>query len=224
MNVMASGNGNRTTGRVRTPARRRAGARRVVRLALALGGVLSCIACLSERITSSRSGVMLIIDRITAPDMHGGERSGSFLQSDVVTHGSVSDDVARVTTRLAFRDPGTTSNPAAPTSANFVTVDRYRVRYIRSDGRNIPGNDVPHAWDGAATFTTAAGTESSDVVLVRASAKLASPLIALRNGGGEVIIDAIAEITFFGHDQTGAPIAASGRMTVHFADWADRPP
>ena len=93
-----------------------------------------------DRVTESRSSSLLIIERIGAA--RGGtsdEPLTTLLESDVVTSGAVFDDIGRVTTRLALKDPGTPQNPASPTSANYVTVDRYRVEYQRSDGRNTPG-------------------------------------------------------------------------------------
>ena len=39
--------------------------------------------------------------------------------------------------------PGQPGSPTAPTAMNEVTFTRYRVVYIRADGRNTPGVDVP---------------------------------------------------------------------------------
>jgi hypothetical protein len=143
------------------------------------------------------------------------------LQSDVSTRGAAFDDIARVTTRLALKDPGTPENPALPTTANYITVTRYRVEYRRSDGRNTPGVDVPFPFDGGMTFTTVTGIQTAEFVLVRASAKLEGPLRSLREGGGAIVINTIAEVTFYGADQTGADVSAMGTIGVNFADWSD---
>ena len=145
----------------------------------------------------------------------------TFLESDVLTNGSVFDDIGRVTTRVALKDPGTPESPTSPTSANFVTVTRYRVVYQRTDGRNVPGVDVPFPMDGAVTFTVVSGPQSAEFILVRASAKLEQPLRPLVGGGGAIIINTLAEVTFYGKDQTGAEVVATGTITVNFADWAD---
>ena len=71
------------------------------------------------------------------------------------------------------------------------------------------------------TFTVTGGAASASFVLVRLSAKLEPPLINLRAGGGELVIATVAEVTFFGHDQTGTEVTVTGRITVNFADWAD---
>ncbi len=179
-------------------------------------------ACVNDNLTSSRSSSILVIDRIGAA--RGGtneDPTPTFLQSDVLTDGDVFDDIGRVTTRLALKDPGTPENPTSPTSANYVTVTRYRVAYRRSDGRHTPGVDVPFPIDGAVTFTTVTGTQSAEFILVRSSAKLEAPLRALADGGGAIVINATAEITFYGTDQTGATVEAAGTISVNFSDWAD---
>ena len=186
--------------------------------AVALGGALLC--CAGPRVVSSRSASLLVIDRIEASRVGEGA-SSTVLQSDVVTEGTARDDIARVTTRLELKDPGSPTSPTAPTSANIVTVDRYRVEYLRSDGRNMPGVDVPFAFGGGITFATGVGVDTAEFVLVRATAKLEAPLLALAGGGGAVIINTTARVTLSGHDQTGAPVRSTGHITVHFSDWAD---
>lgn len=139
---------------------------------------------------------------------------GGDLRSDVITNGSVFSDPATVTFQLAMKDPGGT----APSPVNAITVNRYRVRYIRSDGRNTEGVDVPYTFDGAFTITVP-GTSSASFTLVRAQSKIEAPLAAL--GTSVLAISTIAEITFYGHDQTGREVLVTGRVGVHFANWAD---
>ena len=140
------------------------------------------------------------------------------LESDVLTNGGVFDDIGRVTTRLAFKDPGTAENSTSPTSANFITVRRYRVVYQRTDGRNAQGVDVPFPKDGAVTFTVVSGPQTAEFVLVRASAKLEQLLRPLVGGGGAIIISIITEVTFYGRDKTGAEVIVTGTITVNFSD------
>ena len=35
------------------------------------------------------------------------------------------------------------------------------------------------------------------------------------------IISTIADVTFFGKDQTGRDVTVTGSMSINFADWAD---
>lgn len=127
-------------------------------------------------------------------------------------------DVARVAFSLALKDPGPPGSPNAPSPNNTITVNRYRVRFIRSDGRNTPGLDVPHGFDGAFTVTVS-DRSTATFALVRAQAKAEAPLAALANN--VVIISTIAEITFYGRDQTGREVSATARINVHFGNWAD---
>ena len=59
-------------------------------------------------------------------------------------------------------------------------------------------------------------------VLVRVQAKLEAPLMrAARGCGGSAVISTIAEVTFYGQDQTGRESRCTGNIGVNFADWAD---
>ena len=185
--------------------------------ALCLGGAVSC----NELVRASRSSTILVIDRIgAAPGGTTVDPVNTYLNSDVVTNGSIFPDIGRVSTRLAFKAPGTSENPASPTSANWITVTGYRVVYRRTDGRMKEGEGVPYSFEGGMTMTTT-DTASAEFTLVRAQAKLEQPLISLVNGGGAVAISVIAEITFFGHDQTGTAISAEGTIGITFADFGD---
>ena len=57
--------------------------------------------------------------------------------------------------------------------------------------------------------------------LVRAQAKLEKPLITLSGNNGALVISTIADVTFFGKDQTGRDVTVTGSMSINFADWAD---
>lgn len=217
-----------------TPRRRRGWTRRigtavrVLGLAVCVAASASCNAALKE----GRASTFLVIEQLAAASGADNTTFSNVLQSDVVTNvtstvggqefvtPTVFEDVAQVIMRLGFNDPGTPGNPSSPTSANFITVDGYRVVYVRSDGRNTPGVDVPFPFDGAVTFSVL-DIGSATFSLVRAQAKLEAPLLALRGGGGALAISTIAEVTFFGHDQTGAEVSALGRISVNFADWGD---
>ncbi len=100
-------------------------------------------------------------------------------------------------------------------------MNRYHVRYVRSDGRNTQGVDVPYQFDGAFTFTAPASGGSASFPIVRVQAKLEAPLMALRGLGGAVAISTIAEVTFYGRDQAGREVSAVATISVNFADWAD---
>ena len=180
---------------------------RTVGLALCLALVGSC----NELAETDRAASFLVITQLT-----GGTDADTVFQSDVqADNGAVFEDQGTLTARLALKDPGTLTNPATPSSANWITIDRYRVAYTRTDDGAVP---VP--FEGAMTFTVTGGDASASFVLVRLSAKLQPPLVNLRAGGLPIVISTVAEVTFFGHDQTGTEITATGRISVNFADWS----
>ena len=170
----------------------------------------------------------LIIENLTAlPGKVAGSASEdtdekNVLESDVVANVSgtatVVADGGRAVLRLGLKDPGTSTNPSQPTSTNFITVTRYNVRYLRSDGRNAQGVDVPYAFDGAATGTVTDETAEILFTLVRVQAKQESPLKALWAGGA---LSTLAEVTFYGHDQAGRAVSIKGVIGVNFANYGD---
>jgi hypothetical protein len=201
-----------------------------VALALAVAGSISCG---NTNGSTGRSPSYLYIESLTAASGATPDSFGNVLQSDVVTNIKVTvgtqemlqptvfEDIGRAVLRMGLKDVGAPNFPTGPTFANSITVNRYHVEYRRSDGRNTPGVDVPYAFDGAATGTFDSPGAALTFSVVRAQAKLESPLKALRNGGGSILISTIAEITFYGKDQNGNDVTVTGSMSVTFADWGD---
>jgi hypothetical protein len=172
-------------------------------------------------VRESRAPVLLVIDAIEA-SAGAGDTFAAFLLSDVNTGGGTINDSGRATLRLIAKNPGTTQVPLSPSELNSVTINRYRVRFIRADGRNTPGVDVPYGFDGGVTVTVPpTGTAQAVFDLVRHQNKREPPLSNLRGLGAGQFISTIAEITFFGQDVVGNEIQATGTITVNFADFAD---
>jgi hypothetical protein len=187
----------------------------VAGLALAALGASACGSATAREGTASSYLVILNLEASAT----GSDEFDHVLASDVRTHGGTIEDDGRVRMTAAMRD---VTNPNAPTSNNAITVNRYRVTYRRSDGRNTPGVDVPYAFDGAVTFTVAPGdTQSVPFNLVRVQAKEESPLRALAGNGGAMVISTLADVTFYGRDQAGRDASVTGTIGVNFADWAD---
>ena len=183
--------------------------------------VMASISCGSMTREGTASSY-LVVSQLEAASGADPEEFDGDLESDVETvvkeRATIFSDSARVTLVLALKDPGPAGSPLTPTSNNAITVDRYRVRYIRSDGRNTQGVDVPYAFDGAFTATV---FDSSQAIftLVRAQAKGEAPLAGLANSF--LVISTIAEITFYGHDQTGREVITTARIGVHFGNYGD---
>jgi hypothetical protein len=193
---------------------RQAGGVALVGLAL-----LASVSC-SKTVRDGRSPGYVVIERVQAAPGNTTEFK-DLLESDVVTKGSIFEDLARLQVHVAMKDAGTLSSPIEPGANNLITLERYHVSYVRSDGRGTQGVDVPYAFDGAMTGTIGRDTITLGFVLVRAQAKAEAPLLALRNMGGSLLISTLAQVTFYGHDQVGNAVTATAQISVNFADWAD---
>ena len=183
-------------------------------------------------VRQGRAPVQLVITSLEAasgaePDEFGGtllsdvltvvERSVNGQQQQVPT---VFNDLGEVTMSLILKDPGQPGTAPTPSAINQVTITRYRVLYRRADGRNTPGIDVPFPFDSGATFTVpATGSVTAGFQLVRHSAKQEAPLSTLAFNPD--VIATLAEVTFFGRDQAGNDISATGTIGVDFGNFAD---
>ena len=177
-----------------------------------LAAALALTSC-SDAIRTGQSPSYLILQNIV-----GGSPSSGIVQSDVISNaGGVVQDPGSATIQVALKDP----QGPTPTSVNSITITQYHVEYIRSDGHNIQGVDVPFAFDSGVTQTIAAGAVGSvPFTLVRIQAKLEAPLVALAGHRGQEVISTIAHVTFYGHDQNGRDVSVEGNIEVDFADWA----
>ncbi len=196
-----------------------------VRLTGALSIILLTLASVScgQLTRQGTASSYLIVSALEAASGADPGAFGGTLDSDVLTVvnkvPTVFSDLGRVTFALGMKDPGSSGSPTTPTQANWITVERYHVSFVRTDGQNTQGVDVPYAFDGAATATIAAGATTIGFTIVRHQAKEEAPLAALANGA--VLISTIAEVTFYGHDQTGREVSASGKITISFGNYGD---
>jgi hypothetical protein len=174
-------------------------------------------------VRSNDSPVMLIVGSLA-----GGQDATSPVFSDVLVNRTSPPPCTPVNPcPTIINDPGTatlsviTKNvTVAPTTNNDVTVTRYHVEYRRTDGRNTPGVDVPFAFDGAAALTIPAGSSGTVAFeLVRHDAKLEAPLRQLVSN--LEVINAIATVTFYGRDQVGNDVSATGSISIAFANHGD---
>ena len=177
--------------------------------------------CGGDLLRQDRSPVLLVIESLAGASGASGTAGtfGGTLQSDVVTlvddSPTIFPDFGQVRMSFVMKDIMTT-----PSTMNGVTINRYRVTFRRSDGRNTPGVDVPYPFDSAVTFTIApGGTVTQAFELIRHVAKMEAPLAALRSS--PVIISTVADITFFGHDVAGNELSSSGSLGIQFGNFAD---
>jgi len=192
------------------------------RTALALA--MLSVACLTRCTMAQRKGTSPVQLVIVSLEGGSGNNEAAYrhtFESDVITAGKVLEDGGRVLLALVLKDPGTADLPTRPSSANFVTVSRYRVRYLRTDGRTLQGVDVPYGFDGGMTFTVGPDGGVGRFVLVRAQSKMEPPLAGLRSSGESLALSTLAEVSFFGRDQAGHDLSVTGLVGVNFADWPD---
>jgi hypothetical protein len=188
-------------------------------VAMAIAFTTSC----GDVVTQGTGGSFLIVSSFEAAPGAEPTDFGNTLLSDVIT--VVDDvptffnDVGRITFRLGLKDPGSPNSPTTPGQNDAITLTRYHVRFFRADGRNVPGVDVPYEFDGAFTLTVSGGDASAGFTLVRNVAKMEAPLAALRFNG--VIVSTIAEVTFYGADQTGHEVSATARISIDFGNFGD---
>lgn len=191
--------------------------KKALRIAVILSAFLAIYSCNPVE-DDSRSGSILIVDNILGEDMEGN--SGNFLQSDVLmSSGSVKADLATATLRAETLDP----NPVLGISLyNDIVVTRYLVTYSRTDGKNVPGVDVPYPFEGSMSAVVGAGsTTSVSFVIVREVAKIEPPLARLVEWGAEQVLTCTAKIEFYGHDTANRTVKATGYLTIYFANYAD---
>jgi hypothetical protein len=153
---------------------------------------------------------------------------GNTLSSDVITYVKKTVNGAEVRVPTTFSDPGRATvtvemkdtSDTSPSSVNSVTFNRYRVTYVRADGRNAPAMDVPASFDSAVTFTVApGGSSTAGFDLVRNVAKQEAPLVTLANN--QELITVIAQVTFYGRDHAGHDVTASGNIGITFGNFGD---
>ena len=187
---------------------------------LLVAGATTVVGGCSSTVRTGQASSYLIVQRLEgASGAETGATFQSVLRSDVSTKGSIFEDNGRVTLSLAMKD---VTNPTGPTANNLITLNRYRIEYRRTDGRNAQGEDVPYAFEGAMGLTVGEQAVSVVFTLVRAQAKLEKPLVTLvGTNNGALLISTIADITFFGKDQTGRDVTVTSSMSINFADWAD---
>ncbi len=147
-----------------------------------------------------------------------GVNGGNVLESDVRTGGDICTEVVTV------RVENHAKNPTAPTAGfrDDIVIERYEVRYFRSDGRGVEGVDVPYSISGNLAFEVQGESDGNvPIEVVRRQAKLEPPLSQLVNNGGAFIVTMFANITLHARTTTGvATNSATGRLQIDFADFA----
>jgi hypothetical protein len=202
----------------------------------ALGALVAAATSCGDVVRSSSAPVLLVINQLEASPGggHGAGQFSGFLLSDVqvlltspapctpaAPCPTIYDDTGQALLSLAPKDIGTATTPTTPSTNNQVTINRVHVKYVRADGLNTQGVDVPYEFDGAATGTVPQNGQATLVFeLVRHEAKSEPPLLALVYDGQ--IITTIAQVTFYGTDLVGNAISVTGNIQVNFGNFGDQ--
>ena len=153
-----------------------------IRVAFAVS-LLSASGC-GDLVRQGTGSSYLIVSSLEAASGAKPQEFGMNLLSDVITVidgvPTVFNDLGRVQFTLAMKDAGSAESPTSPTVNNFITINRYHVDFIRADGRNTQGVDVPYSFDGAITGTVNAAGSSFGFELVRHTLKFEAPLACTR--------------------------------------------
>ncbi len=192
-------------------------------LALVLGISLSFYGC-NKISDESTSAVKLVITRITGVNWTGDENS--VLESDVLVE---NPDTGETTVQNDYGNAYIVSYPYNPNedTPSFyenVQLKEYHVSYVRSDGRNQEGVDVPRSfWGRISIMIPPDGAEHQVVfVLVRANAKMERPLVELRYASEEKELEVTAVVEFYGEDLSGHKVYVKGTIPVVFANYANK--
>jgi hypothetical protein len=209
---------------------------RTLKSFVAVGALLASAASCGDVVRTGRAPVMLIIDQLEAAPGggFGANQFSNTLHSDVLVLvtspapcsptspcATTYSDSGQVTLSLALKDIGTPSSPNTPTTNNQVTLNRLHVKYVRADGRNVQGVDVPYEFDGAITGTIP-GTASQTFTfeIVRHAAKAEPPLVGLISSPS--IVTTIAQVTFYGTDAVGNDVSVMGQIQIDFGNFGDQ--
>jgi len=203
---------------------------RIFRALLVVPVALMSVSCGGDALRNGQSPVVLVVNSLLGASGggHAANTFGGTLFSDVqvlVTSPApctqdkpcptIFSDVGQVTLSLAPKNIS-----IAPTVNNQVTITRYHVQYVRADGRNVQGVDVPYAFDGAVSgVVPPTGSVQLGFELVRHTAKMESPLVQLITS--PQIISTIANVTFYGQDATGNAISVTGSISIEFGNFGD---
>jgi hypothetical protein len=195
-----------------------------IRLVTAVVLTIASASC-GDVVRQGTASSYLVISTLEGASGADPTKFGTNVFSDVITinkddgTATIFEDPGRVTFKLGMKDPGSAGTAVTPTQNNWITLSQYHVQYVRSDGHNVEGVDVPYAFDGGMTGTVGTADLTGGFMVVRSQAKQEAPLAALQTN--PIAISTIAKVTFYGRDQTGREVSVTGSIDVTFANYGD---
>ena len=148
-----------------------------------------------------------------------GINDGNPLESDVRLGGGICPDFVSLRVENHSKNPNVTGTGFR----GDMVIERYEVTYLRSDGRNTQGVDVPYSITGNVALEIQAESDAKlQLEVVRRQAKVEPPLSTLVGGGGPLIVTMFADITLHARMTTGEVTnTATARLQIDFSDFAD---
>jgi len=145
---------------------------------------------------------------------------GSPFQSDArLSNGSICSDF------INLRVENHPKNPLVSGTGfrGDIVIERYEVRYVRSDGRSTEGVDVPYRITGnVAQEIQEDAAAVLNLELIRAQAKQDPPLRNLADGGGAQVVTMFAEVTIYARSTINQTTnSATARVQIDFVDYGD---
>jgi hypothetical protein len=193
----------------------------MTRIPAVAAALLAASACTPDFVDNNRADVLLNVVAVSAQSGSGAGTASAFLLSDV---SPVFNDNVTITLAVIAKNA---NNPVLG-SFNNVYLEHYDVRFVRSDGRDQEGVDVPYSFSGLISGgIPAGGATAVPLVVVRHSAKEEPPLRNMRAvgglaaGGGLDILNAFAIITVYGRTTSGQVVRAVANLQITFSDFAD---
>jgi hypothetical protein len=182
-----------------------------------LGAVLLALSSVGCTPDFGENGDAPVLLRVISIETEEGQEqeAGAFLNSDVIP---IFNDNVTLTLETLSKNPRISTN----FPLQDVLVERYEVRYLRSDGLNTEGVDVPFTISGGLSVLVPMNGEAEvALVLVRHQAKFEPPLANLGGLGGDVVLSVTAEITLHGRTTAGDVVSTRGFVRINFADFAE---
>jgi len=192
-----------------------------------LGVAFGSVSCTGRSIDNSAQVRLVITDVKGSAGGETGTASSGYMLSDVIPE--FNDNAVLTVAAMPVNPTLTDTDGIAIGTYDNVQLERYDVRFTRTDGHNVEGVDVPFGFSGPlATMVPFNSSAEVTFVIVRHQSKEEPPLkqLAAIGGadsaapyGGQNIIMTIAEITIHGRTLAGDVVSAQARLEIHFADF-----
>ncbi len=177
-----------------------------LRAVVGIGLGLVMVACSAGYVEESQSTVLLVVTSI-----NGGTPILSDVRGDA---GEIKNCLTSVDLTAIMKNPAVVGTPL-----DNVTLQRYDVSFVRSDGRGVEGIDVPYRFSAPMTaLIEPASTATVTIDLVRQQAKVEPPL---SNITGLDIVEMTANVTFYGETVSRQAVSATGSADIRFADYVN---